>query len=646
MERFILGPDSKPCLWPTPRQYHWTGRRFEKRGPLTLWADPAFEVAAEVFLAWLDGQAVRADGRDADIQILRVSSPMAEEAYKLSVTGDGIVVEAAHLPGARHGLATLYQLMAHSPDPSVHGVKIEDEPVKPFRGVFVTLPVPECVPHFKRFVDVMAQLKLNKLVLLAFDEKRLADEPELRSYIEERGIQAVPLVSMTVSAGLFPADTGERILYNRETGTNQVMPAFWQGIGDLPGGTVILDGSHGRHREDTGSCEYFTERGFDVVFNAIGGPLANWEAKMANPKVRGALASLAAFLGGEPISDNGLYGVLKAAQVLWSPYKTDHTVRGYQLPIGLEKTVYQLYPRVRDHIAGMTKPSRDGRYVKINIREYYNAPLTRTHWRYDDYYFNHLYYEKNLPNTIPFDIVQGVADPVCEFALIAAGGEGYPERVTVSVGRKALSLAFMHAAVPDKPYYQDDGESYYGRVVGKYAVRYADGSEAADELVFGRDIGHWKNYYGENTNPVMADPVMYGINEAGLRYTAVSHEWVNPHPDKEIASVEIIGTDVQVIVAGITAIVEGRARPEPAFHPAYSSRLKPLIPDAPLIWPVPAVMTLQEGHFVWDEAKLRITKSDDLDLGEEGYRLAVTPEQLRWRAGVSFRGLESLPVRW
>nr|P86956.1 RecName: Full=Putative beta-hexosaminidase; AltName: Full=Beta-N-acetylhexosaminidase; AltName: Full=Chitobiase; AltName: Full=N-acetyl-beta-glucosaminidase; Flags: Precursor [Pinctada maxima] len=96
--------------------------------------------------------------------------PSPDEAYRLSVSADLISIEAPALPGLINGIETMHSLSAWDMALPYGGVK--DFPRFPFRGIF--LDIASNFPGYNymmKFLTVMAQYKLNKLVLPLYNNE-------------------------------------------------------------------------------------------------------------------------------------------------------------------------------------------------------------------------------------------------------------------------------------------------------------------------------------------------------------------------------------------------------------------------------------------------------------------------------------------
>src|SRR5262245_20540743 len=100
------------------------------------------------------------------------ATPSQRQGYRLRIgqpstpNMPSAVIEAETPDGARHGLATLIQLVRAS-DRSIPAIEVEDEPAFATRGVM--LDVSRCriptMDHFREIIDQLAQLKCNHLQL-------------------------------------------------------------------------------------------------------------------------------------------------------------------------------------------------------------------------------------------------------------------------------------------------------------------------------------------------------------------------------------------------------------------------------------------------------------------------------------------------
>ena len=134
------------------------------------------------------------------------------------------------------------------------------------------------------------------------------------------------------------------------------------------------------------------------------------------------------------------------------------------------------------------------------------------------------------------------------------------EPLTVPVNRRASALLFTHATL------REERRAAWQplTVVGRYTIRYTDGTAAEAVLEYGGNIRQYSRRWGEPmpeqyyrhqgyVGTWFADPVR-DKDERGGDVTALALEWLNPHPEKEIAAVEAAeapDSAAGVVVCGI-----------------------------------------------------------------------------------------------
>lgn len=143
-----------------------------------------------------------------------------DERFTLTVAPDGILIEAAHLAGARHALTTVRQLLAaaavRGTPGRLPGVRIDDGPRFSWRGLTLDVARTFVAPtDVKRIIDLAALHRLSVLHLHLTDDQgwRLAipglpeltdgaehysveDWAELVRHAEGRGITLVPEIDL------------------------------------------------------------------------------------------------------------------------------------------------------------------------------------------------------------------------------------------------------------------------------------------------------------------------------------------------------------------------------------------------------------------------------------------------------------------
>lgn len=121
--------------------------------------------------------------------------------------------------------------------------------------------------------------------------------------------------------------------------------------------------------------------------------------------------------------------------------------------------------------------------------------------------------------------------------LGSASVEKKPEKIEgIKVARKTAKLHFLHGAGYD---------AENGTVVAKYVIRYADKTSVDVEIVYGKDLVDWWAYPGKDA-PSNSKIAWEGENEASKGFDAkirlYAMTWENPHPAKEIVTIDFVAT--------------------------------------------------------------------------------------------------------
>src|SRR5690606_38725168 len=89
------------------------------------------------------------------------------------------------------------------------------------------------------------------------------------------------------------------------------------------------------------------------------------------------------------------------------------------------------------------------------------------------------------------------------------------------------------------------------QVVARYVIHYEDGSQTEFPIRYGIEISEWWNP-SQVAGAVIAW-TGHNLQQAPIGIYAT--EWVNPHPDRKIASIDLIGnlSPTQIVLVGITA---------------------------------------------------------------------------------------------
>jgi tetratricopeptide (TPR) repeat protein len=136
---------------------------------------------------------------------------------------------------------------------------------------------------------------------------------------------------------------------------------------------------------------------------------------------------------------------------------------------------------------------------------------------------------------------------------VAMTAPGYPKEVLgIGVGQRGLRLHFLHGC---------GWPGNEGDLVARYIIRYADGTSVEAPVVYGRDLRNWQFW------PEMPESERSGGEVAwkgpqkrykqfypdwGVRLYRMT--WENPHPEKEIATIDLVSAmrDSAVFIIAIT----------------------------------------------------------------------------------------------
>lgn len=196
-----LNPQEIPPFLPTPKKWEYTGEpiTLTNAGMAVVGASEFVETTKFLLLSLRKGYQPQVNRSEAPINI-RISKVdgLAEEAYKLTISGRRVDIQASTEKGAFYGAQSFLALMP--PDfwekPSQNfilpQVSIEDQPAYGYRGFFLDVArnfQPKA--QILKVLDLMARYKLNVFHFnLANDEGwriQIPGLPELTDFGSKRG---------------------------------------------------------------------------------------------------------------------------------------------------------------------------------------------------------------------------------------------------------------------------------------------------------------------------------------------------------------------------------------------------------------------------------------------------------------------------
>ncbi len=161
-----------------------------------------------------------------------------------------------------------------------------------------------------------------------------------------------------------------------------------------------------------------------------------------------------------------------------------------------------------------------------------------------------------------------VADPAANGrrgAVAVSRRPGFPERVSIPVGRKAGSLYLLHSV----------GNAGNLKVAGAIRFVYEDGSEATQYAVQDRNVSgwwypalepSWPGGYGSPRLPPFAKLAWRGRSDVCPNVGIYWYGLDNPHPERAIRSIDLVaaGDGAIYAVAGLTLADQPLHQPPPA----------------------------------------------------------------------------------
>jgi hypothetical protein len=297
---------------------------------------------------------------------------------------------------------------------------------------------------------------------------------------------------------------------------------------------------------DPQATQYFADYGFEQIFGNFyhhgGRAFHGWEEQAADPSVLGAEVSTWCEVSEWALGHNAcFFNMAFSAQPLWWSGYSDAD-RGRVLA-----TVAALQPRLRARLSGERAPSLapGARFRPCPLPAGAAGAIAG------------LPQGKVTLGGIPW--VMGPAGANAQHV-----GRAQQEALPIAVGTRAPSLLFLHHCHCQRRYFHTYGDIYIvlptpEGVLGWYTVRYSDGSQERIEIRFGENIANWHMRFGEDVTacPYWAEPAWEGEDEEGRPVVLFRTEWINPHPDKEIASVHLewAGGEGEMRLAAVTAVV-------------------------------------------------------------------------------------------
>ena len=117
----------------------------------------------------------------------------------------------------------------------------------------------------------------------------------------------------------------------------------------------------------------------------------------------------------------------------------------------------------------------------------------------------------------------------------------WPESVAgIKVGARGKRLHILHG---------NQQQTEPGTELGNYVIHYADGSREKIPIVYGKNLVDWWHFPTQKNAPSEAKVGWKGGNEMldgrkaeDLKIRLFAFTWTNPHPDKEITTIDVVSS--------------------------------------------------------------------------------------------------------
>jgi len=302
------------------------------------------------------------------------------------------------------------------------------------------------------------------------------------------------------------------------------------------------------------------DNGFKVIFgNCYSSHFTRYERRTSKDGVIGAQVSVWAGTNEEDMGRLGkLYDLVYSANAAWSASCQA------ELRWTVDRMIADLMPGIRSRLRGSNAlpEGRVGPSRPLDLEAGLTAPLRDPAGRCGGYDLTSLPSGEVTWRGVPFRVGEGVVlvqnDTIRK--RIA------PARVSLPLASRARVLVFAHTCSAMGPILRSLGDR---QPLGRYGVRYTDGSTETLDVAYGHHVAEWNRRHGEPLGPTFhrhagyvatypADCLWQGKAATGEDVTLYGMEWTNPYPDRVIQEIEVSaadsGTDASLILVAVTAV--------------------------------------------------------------------------------------------
>ena len=177
-------------VYPTPREMSLDGESYPIADFNTVSADCEAGLAAVPLLREKLAETAGVALQAAEQGMIRMmhNTAIAAGGYRLTVSVDGIEIEASDLRGFVQGAETLIKLIREDEVPACD---IEDSPFCAFRGVHLFLPAPDQMAFCKRLIKyLLSPMGYNHIIMEVAGAMRFENHPEINEAFEEANRRA------------------------------------------------------------------------------------------------------------------------------------------------------------------------------------------------------------------------------------------------------------------------------------------------------------------------------------------------------------------------------------------------------------------------------------------------------------------------
>jgi hypothetical protein len=389
------------------------------------------------------------------------------------------------------------------------------------------------------------------------------DVVKIHDYLATRGIKTMMWADKFLNiAGPIGTRYGgiQKRWPNRVKGGDYFMPEIYPAIDKIPKDIVMMDWYYSL---SPFTQDFFAQKGFQVIFGNFAFNVPHWEFRSRIPNVQGGVIS------GWTINkeygyarDNVIYNHISSSNMLWwagyENNRADSIQKLLQRAVRHYRNLFShnLYPSVQNDTP---------KFHAVNLQKNANALAAGFYPAGKKYDFTFLKSGKNVIQNIE---VQFPEFNKSENSVISLGPNTDTSIKLVNLGFKAASLAFVHTVMDAGSRSRPILEKFVApetELFGEYLVRYSDASTQTIPMRYKVNLFDFYGpvlenyYYADLVQQTYLDRSLYAYhNRRSQRENLFMFEWINPWPEKKIASLDFIYKDpqekAQLFLLGLTGL--------------------------------------------------------------------------------------------